>query len=223
VTGRRVMKPRLPAQPPAEADIVERDSFQKLVTESLPAVRTSAETWRNGLAAFITLVTTAAILKGRSATSDLPTAWRIAVTALIAAGMLLAVVGLWQALAAQAGARPEALTLTDIQTRYGSVRAFQVATAVRAARRLGFARYAVAVALALLFCGIGLTWWAPAAPPASKNYLKIDDTHGSTCGTLESADGGKIRLTVAGRHDPVVIDLSAVRNIFVVDACPAGA
>jgi hypothetical protein len=157
-------RPRLPEQAPTPADLAERDRFQKLVAESLPAVRASAETWRNGLAAFITLVTTAVVIKGRSTAAEVPTGWRIAITILIALGLALAVVGLWQTLTAQAGARPEALTLADIHERYGSVQAYQVATALRAGRRLTFARYAVAAALTALLTGIALTWWAPAMP-----------------------------------------------------------
>lgn len=161
MTDANTYRPRLPEQAPTPADLAERDEFQKLVAESLPSVRASAETWRNGLAAFVTLVTTAVVIKGRSTTADMSTSWRIAITILIALGLALAVVGLWQALAAQAGA-PEVLTLADIHTRYGSVQAYQVATALRAARRLAFARYAVAAALTSLLTGIVFTWWAPA-------------------------------------------------------------
>jgi heme A synthase len=157
-------RPRLPDHAPTPADLAERDQFQKLVAESLPAVRASAETWRNGLAAFITLVTTAVVIKGRSTAAEVPTGWRIAITILIALGIALAVTGLWQALAAQAGTRPEALTLADIHHRYGSVQAYQIAIALQAGRRLTLARYAVAAALTALLTGIALTWWAPTTP-----------------------------------------------------------
>lgn len=161
MTGEPRYRPRLPERGPTPADLAERERFQKLVEDSLPAVRASAGAWRNGLAAFITLVTTAVVLKGRSTASELPTGWRAAVTALVGLGLALAVTGLWQAMAAQAGSGPEYLTLEQIHDRYGSIQAFHVVTAARAARRLALARYAVAVALALISVGVVLTWWAP--------------------------------------------------------------
>ncbi|MEI7031867.1 hypothetical protein [Streptomyces pratensis] len=155
--------PRLPERPPTQTDLADRDRFQALVRESLPSVRASAEAWRNGLAAFVTLIGTAVVIKGRTTTVDLPPLWRLAVTVLIGGGLALAVTGLWHALAAQSGTKPLAVTLADIQREYGSVDAFELATAIRAARRLTLARRAVALALACLFIGTALTWWAPGA------------------------------------------------------------
>jgi hypothetical protein len=212
-------RPRLPERAPTPADLAERDRFQKLVAESLPSVRASAETWRNGLAAFITLVTTAVVLKGRSTTADLTTGWRVAITILIGVGLGLAVVGLWQALAAQAGARPETLTLTDIHARYGSIQAHQVAMALRAAQRLTVARYAVAAALASLLAGIALTWWAPAAPPNPPAYLRVGHGQQTTCGVLSAASNGQLQVTPAGRTAPTTIDLTEVTSLAVVARC----
>ncbi|WP_225860531.1 hypothetical protein [Streptomyces triticiradicis] len=152
---------RLPDKPPTAADLAERDRFQAMVRESLPSVRASAEAWRNGLAAFVTLTGSAVVIKGRTTTADLSVPWRLAVTVLIGGGLALAVTGLWHALAAQSGTRPLAVTLTDIHREYGSMDAFELALAIRAARRLTLARRAVALALACLFIGTALTWWAP--------------------------------------------------------------
>ncbi|MFK0258603.1 hypothetical protein [Streptomyces sp. NPDC090445] len=84
-------------------------------------------------------------MKGRTA-AELPTKWRLAVTLLIGGGLALAVTGLWHALAAQAGSRPLSVTLTDIHCEHGSVDAFHLATAIRAAHRLALARRAGALA-----------------------------------------------------------------------------
>lgn len=154
-------RPRLPAAPPTKADLAERDQFRALVADSLTSVRASAEAWRNGLAAFVALVTTGVVIKGQDTMAGVATGWRATITVLIALGLASAVVGLWQALSAHAGAKPEVLTLDDIRSRYGSVQAYQVITALRAAHRLVFARYAVAAALTLLLTGTILTWWAP--------------------------------------------------------------
>ncbi|MBT2365646.1 hypothetical protein J7E88_10020 [Streptomyces sp. ISL-10] len=211
------LRPRMPGRPPTQTDLAERDRFQVLVRDSLPAVRASAEAWRNGLAAFIALLGTAVVIKGRATTAELPADWRLAVTLLVGGGLALAVVGLWHALAAQAGTRPLAVTLADIHRDHGSVDGFEVATAMRAARRLTLARRTVACALAFLFAGTVLTWWAPGPRPAS-----VQVTHGerTTCGTLLSADGGRLRVSVRGRSRPVDIPLSAVENMAVAGNCP---
>lgn len=161
MTRQQPYRPRLPAAPPTQADLAEREQFRALVADSLASVRASAEAWRNGLAAFVALVTTGVVVKGQDTIAGVPTGWRVAITALIALGLASAVVGLWQALTAHAGAKPEVLTLDDIRSRYGSIHAYQVITALRAARRLMLARYAVAAALVLLLTGTILTWWAP--------------------------------------------------------------
>ncbi|MGN9757926.1 hypothetical protein [Streptomyces sp. SD31] len=214
-------RPRRPTSAPSAFDIAERDAFGEMSAASLDAVRSSAETWRNGLTAFLTLVTTGVVIKGRDTTSVLTTGWKTALTLLIGGGLLAALMGLWQALAAQAGTRPRATTLSAVHDRYGSVAAYKVALAVAAAQRLRRAQYLVALALTLLLAGIVVTWWAPAeAGKAKPVYLKVTHPGGPSCGTLRSADGGKLRLQSPGRHDPVVVPLSDVANMTVVSRCP---
>jgi len=100
------------------------------------------------------------------------------------------------------------------------VQAYQVGQAAAAARRLQAARALVAAALGLLLAGVLLTWWAPAAPATPPAYLEVSRPGGAVCGTLDSADGGVLRLTVAGVHEPVAIPLTMVTNLAVVAACP---
>ncbi|MBV9161691.1 MAG: hypothetical protein JO309_09815 [Pseudonocardiales bacterium] len=54
----------------AGGSLAERDAFTALARQSLPEVRASAETWCNGLTAFLTLVTTTMIIKGRDTTAE---------------------------------------------------------------------------------------------------------------------------------------------------------
>jgi len=143
---------------PRPVSPADREAFDALVKESLPAVRAMAGAWRTGLAALITLVTTGIIVTGRTATTTLAVPWRIAVTLAIGAGLALAIVGLWHALAAEVGARTRLHTLDDIRTRYASVQAYQVGQAAAAGRRLQTARTVVAAALGLLLTGVLLTW-----------------------------------------------------------------
>lgn len=207
---------RQPARPPSAADLAERDRFQAVVRESLPSVRASAEVWRNGLAAFVTLVSTAVVLKGRTTAGDLPTGWRIAVTLFIGGGLALAVAGLWHALAAQAGSQPLRITLADIHRAYGSLDAFNLATAIRVADRLTVARRTVALALACLFVGTALTWWAPGAEAGP---LRVAYSTGTACGTVLSEDSGVLHLKVAGEAAPAVIPLAHVISMTPVADC----
>lgn len=213
---------RLPDRPPTPFDLAERDEFAQLVADSLPGVQRAAEKWRDGLAAFLTLVTTGFVIKGRDVVGDVPTGWRIAITALVALGLAAGVFGLWQALAAHAGSRSLTLTLSDVHERYGSVRGLQVADARNAAARLDLARGTVAAGLLCLFAGVGLTWWAPAAasaPAAPPAYLRVAHDATTTCGILRSADGGVLRLTLPGAHLPAAIPLTHVTNMSLTATC----
>lgn len=126
----------------------------------METVRGSAKTWRTGLTAFITLVTTGVVIRGRDTTVGLAWGWRALVTVLVGGGLLLAVVGLWHALAAEAGTDPKKQTLQEIRARYGTLTAYQVHLADVAARRLQWGQRAVAAAVVFLLAGIAVTWWA---------------------------------------------------------------
>lgn len=209
-----------PAGRPRPVSAADREAFDALVTQSLSAVRSMAAAWRTGLTALITLVTTGIILTGRTATATLALPWRIAITLAIGAGLGLAILGLWHALAAEAGVRTRLHTLDDIRARYASVQAYQVGQAAAAGRRLQAARAVAAAALGLLLTGVLLTWWAPAAPAKPPAYLKVARPGGTVCGILNSADGGILRLTIAGAHEPAAIPLTAITNLAVTPSCP---
>ncbi|MBM2621810.1 hypothetical protein JIG36_40530 [Actinoplanes sp. LDG1-06] len=211
-------RPTLPERGPSAADLAERDAFAKLAAESLSVTRKSAETWRTGLSAFVTLVTAGVVVKGRDSTSAMTTEWRLAVTLLLGGGLILAVLGLWQVLGVQAGI-PKSVTLETIRARFASVAAFEVSIASDAADGIRRAQKLVAVALCLLIGGVVATWWAPAAPARPPAYLKVEHGSSTSCGELQSADDGQIRLKVSGAGAPVVIPAASVANMAVVAAC----
>ncbi|GHJ36352.1 hypothetical protein [Streptomyces sp. TS71-3] len=213
------LRPRLPERPPTPADLAERDRFAALAEASLPTVRANAEAWRNGLAAFVTLVTTGAVIKGRDTTAHLTLGWRTAVTLLIGGGIALSLAGLWQALGAQAGTREGTVTLADIHRRHASVAAYQIALADTAAARLRRARTIVAAALVCLLMGIVATWWAPEAAPAPPAYVTVTHDGRSTCGRLESADGASVRIHRAGEAEALVVPTKKVTDLRVVSRC----
>lgn len=209
----------LPARSPSKADLAERDRYAKLTAMSAESVRGSAQAWRTGLAAFITFVTTGVIIKGRDTTIGLSSGWRASITVLVAGGLLLAVAGLWQALAAEAGTDPKRQTLQSIRKGHGTLAAYQVHLAAQAARRLQWGRRTVAAAVVLLLAGIAVAWWAPgAAPPAG--YVIAFHGQTSTCGTLQPARAGQLSVSVPGSHTPVSIPFSQITQLLATATCP---
>jgi hypothetical protein len=213
VTGSVVPCPR-----PVSAQ--DREAFDALAREALPAVQKMAAAWRTGLAGLITLVTTGIVLTGRTATTSVTVPWRVGVTVAVGAGLGLAIVGLWQALAAEVGARTTVQSLEDIRSGHASVQAWKVGQAAIAGRRLHKAKALVGVALGLLLCGVLATWWAPPAPQDPPAYLEVVHSDGAVCGVLTSADGGTLRVRVAGTHDLVAIPLTSITNLTLTPECP---
>jgi hypothetical protein len=212
------VRARLPRSAPTKADLAERDQYARLVAGSADAVRASAQAWRTGLTAFITLVTTGAVIQGRNSTASLPAAWRaIAITA-VGGGLLLAVLGLWQALAAEAGTRPKQETLQDIRDAHGSLAAYQAHLAEVAGIRLRWGIRAATAAITLLFAGIVVTWVAPAGGSAPPMLVAVHGTS-ATCGALASSGGGELRLTVTGGA-VVTIPLAQITSLAVTSTCP---
>ena len=210
----------LPTRAPSQADLEERDQYAKLTAASMDSVRGSAQAWRTGLTAFITLVTTGVVIKGRDTTAGLADGWRATVTVLIGGGLLLAVVGLWQALAAEAGTDPKKQTLQSIRNLHGTLTAYEVHLAAQAARRLEWGRRAVAGAVVFLLAGIAVTWWAPSATPSTSAYIAVTSGHTTTCGTPQPASPGQLRLLVPGSHHLIVLPFSQITTLAVTTSCP---
>ena len=212
--------PRKPAQAPSKADLDERDRYAKLTAGSIQIVRGSAQAWRTGLTAFITLVTTGVVIKGRDTTAGLASDWRALVTVMIGGGLLLAVLGLWQALAAEAGTDPKTQTLQDIRAVHGTLINYEVYLAAKAARRLQWGRRAVAGAVTLLLAGIAVTWWAPATAPPPAVYIAVTHRQGMTCGSLLPGGAGQLRLIIHDSRNPVIIPFSLITSVALTTACP---
>jgi hypothetical protein len=213
-----VYRPRKPSSAPSEGSLAERDAFTAVARQSLQEVRSSADAWRNGLTAFLTLVTTGVIIKGRDTTAGLATPWRIAVTLLIGGGLVCAVAGLWQVLAAQAGTRHRISSGQELRRRYGSVDMYHVAVAAQAIDKLNTGRRFVVAALTLLLAGVAASWWAPSAQSAP-TYVQVTSATTSTCGTLRSGNGGQIAL-ISRENRAITLPLNGGTRITVVSACP---
>jgi hypothetical protein len=220
MTADPVPRARKPATAPSKTDLDERDRYAKLTAGSMDTVRGSAQTWRTGLAAFITLVTTGVVIQGRDTTDGLAEHWRVLITVLIGGGLLLAVLGLWQALAAEVGTDPRKQTLQDIRAVHGTLTAYEVYLAAQAARRLQWGRRAVVGAVTLLLAGIAATWWARAPAASPPAYLTVTHGHAVTCGTPQEAGSGQLRLSVPGSLSTVTIPISQITALALTAACP---
>ncbi|HEY8044963.1 MAG TPA: hypothetical protein VIF35_11905 [Streptosporangiaceae bacterium] len=212
--------PRLPASAPTASDLAERDRYATVTAGSLDAVRASAAAWRNGLAAFLTLVTTGVIIKGRDTAGGLAPGWRAVITILIGGGLALAIVGLWQALGAEAGTNVKPEDLDDIRRENKTLDVYLLGLARGAARKLQWGRYTVAAALICLLAGIIVTWWAPAQPAAPPAYLRVARGSVITCGTPRGTSHGVVRLSPPGGQPPVTIPLAQITGITVTASCP---
>ncbi len=210
---------RLPQRAPSRAELAERDRFAELTTGSLASVRGSAQAWRNGLAASLTLIITGFVVAGRSVTRDLSTGWRLGVTLCFGAGLALALAGLWLTLAAEAGTDTRKRTLASIRAEHGTLAAYEVSLAARAATRLRRGRQAVALALCSLLAGVVVTWWAPAAAPSPAAYLEVTAVGHIWCGELLSGNGSSIRLYISGQHSDIVIPLDQMSNLQIRASC----
>ncbi len=211
--------PRLPDAPPSRADIDERDRWAKMVAGSTDTVRTSARTWQTALTAFITLVTTAVVIKGPGTTVGLPTAWRVLVTVLFGGGMVLAILGLWQTVTAEAGTRPRNQTLQGIRAEYRTLTSYEVYLAGQAGRRLERGIAAAGIALVLLIAGIVVSWLAPLASQPD-GYLTVTYEHASACGVPQASPAGELALASPDGKETVTVPLTRITSITPTAKCP---
>jgi hypothetical protein len=209
---------RKPQNPPSLADLTERDQYATLTSGSAEAVRGSAKTWETALTAFITLITAGVIIKGRDSTDGLSVVWRLPIVILAGGGLLLAVVGLWLTVAAEADTHPETKTLQEIRAAHGTLNAYQVYLAVQAAQRLRLGVRLAAAAMTLLIAGVIATLLAP-GPAAQATYIAV--THGRyiTCGTPEPAPAGQIRIAVPGESEPTIINTAQITAVTLTTVC----
>ena len=209
---------RRPQNPPSLADLAERDQFATLAAGSAEAVRGSAKAWETALTAFITLITTGVVIKGRDSTDGLPIAWRLLIVVLAGGGLLLAVAALGLTVAAEAGTRPQTWTLREIRATYGTLNAYQVYLAVQAARRLRLGIQLAAAAMALLIAGVMATLLAPGAA-TQMTYIAVTHGQSITCGTPEQAPAGQMRIVIPGASEPVTISTAQITAVMLTMTC----
>lgn len=209
------LKFRRPERTPSAATVADRDRWQQMADDGLAVAQASAEKWRAGLAAFVSLVTAGLLIKGPEAARDISRDYRLAITILGVGGLLLAVYGLWSALRAAAG-NPSLLRYEQVISTHGSIRQYELFTAGKIGDRLRTARRCVAISLALLGATVIVWWWAPVEALDNVAVVHGDET---TCGQLVSADNGKFVVQVAGASNLIKVRFTDVENVTLKADC----
>lgn len=204
---------QLPTQPSSSDALKNIDDWEKLVSTSLERAQASAEVWRNGLAGFVTILTSVLILKGPEAASSMPLCWRIGVGALFLLGVAAAIAALWQALSAASPKLTIGKSVADVTDEWGSVEAFKVGNAGNVLSRLALAKGLMLVALSLL--GVGyIVWWSAPAPETS---ISISTDGDEVCGTLITSGNGQFAVLSNGHES--FVEFEDVESMTVDAEC----
>ncbi|MER5974319.1 hypothetical protein ABT112_32205 [Streptomyces sp. NPDC002055] len=202
-----------PGIPSTPASRLRADEARRLLEDELTRVRAQAESWRNGLAALLALLTSVGVVKGPDQVHTL-TGWsRGAVGLLLLTGLLLSAAGAFWAMRAAFGLprrRVAESSLEELLTRQRlSVR--RAVTDLRRAIVAGF------TALAVVAAGVGLTWYGSRADKAG---FRVVDTRGTVlCGPLVRWDAKKgVRVRVQGVERNV--PMPRVASAKPVKSCP---
>lgn len=202
---------------PTPSKLADARDFAVLVDTSLTETRKSAEAWRTGASALITLVTAGLFIKGPDDVAKLTTVERGFVTGFFGVGLACALAGLWQILNAAAGT-PGRATLSGLVDAYDSIKGASVAAANEAAEQIKVGRLWIVRSLVLLLIGIVLWWWV-APTPGTELRIIVTVDNSTICGELQSADEQTIVVKVAGHKDPKEISFANVDNLTIVGTC----
>lgn len=206
-----------PDSGPTPDSLAAQHDWLVLSAASLPQLRASAEKWRDGLAALITLVTAGLVVSGPEKAGDMPAAWQWAVAVGLVGGMLAVLIGLLLSLGVAAG-RPEKLTHETFVELGGSKVVIDALEATAGADRLKLARRWAIPGIVAVLLAVG-AWLVSPSQPASS--LQVTTSREVLCGALKSGDSGSVALELDGESKNAVIRYADVVNIRVVTSCDA--
>lgn len=206
-----VVRPTHGPSASAPRDLADWDS---LIDGALDRAKVTAEKWRTGLAAFITLLTGLLLFKGPEEASSLAQPYNWIIIGLLVVGGLLAVVALWKALEAAAPSTVSRTSFTETVKEYGSIRARNMAAAEATLTTLTSAKRWMVPSLALIALGVVL-WWIAPTPVAT--YVSVTGTQ-SVCGVLESSSLGTVTIRPSN-VDAITLDIADLKSIHTVTKC----
>jgi hypothetical protein len=200
---------------------VSRDlqAWQKLTNEGPESASAASATWRNGLAGFVTLLLSVLVLKGTDV-GDVAEPYRwIAIVGLVL-GALLAIVGLWKALSAEAPLETNG-NFDALVRRHNSVAEYLQTVAAQSWKKLDQARFFIGLSLASILVGIIAWWVAPSTSTEGKVSITWHAHNGSRtdCGSLVPAAPRTVAVQANGRSDVVAVPASDIVEMKQVAAC----
>lgn len=203
----------LPAEASRVASHRALDDWDELVGTSLDRAQASAEAWRNGLAGFVTILTSVLILKGPESAASMTLGWRISVGAMLLLGATVAIAALWQALSAASPRLTVSKSFDDVVSDWGSVAAYKVGRAGQILSRIESAKALMLCSLALLGAGYAVWWMAP----EPTTVVAIETGTKDFCGELVSSGAGRLVLDSHGSH--VTIDVVNIKSLSIASEC----
>lgn len=211
-------KPEPNSAPPDDA-WQNLTQWQALTADGPQQVMATATVWRNGLAGFVTLLTSSLILTGADL-SEIGSWHKWVAIAGVLGGIALSLAGLWAALTAQAPPTTEG-NYDDVIEKHGSITGWRQNAANDARNRLALGRKLVVAALAFLLVGIGF-WWSAPAPTASKLakvFWTQDGQQKVVCGELVPAAAREIVIQPNNATDATRIPAPSIVTIALLDTC----
>lgn len=210
---------RLPAEAPSIATAANHNDWTILRDEGLTRAMASAAVWRNGLAGFVTLLTSVLVLKGADL-GVLAQPYRSITIVGLLGGTTLAIIGLWYALVAEAPSEGRASFGAVIKV-HGSVAEYLQTVALASQNKLRRARGFVAAALFLLLVGLAFWWTGIGEPPSSKVQITWFDgsANRTDCGTPIDSLPQQIGLKTSSTADAMILAPASIVSIKVVPSC----
>lgn len=210
---------RKPGRGPSASALDDIEQWGALVASSVERATSTAEKWRTGLAAFVTVVTSVLLLKGPDA-QQIEFPWKLVVIVPLVIGAGLMILGLWRALQASAPSLTTA-DFTSVIANYGTVRAYMIGAANEVTAQLEKSKFWVVWALVAFGSGI-LAWWlVPAKSDTPNSLVSVTDKHGIivSCGAFVESKNNTITLRPQGSDQAMTIPLRDVNAIGVSDHC----
>ncbi|WP_287001871.1 hypothetical protein [Gordonia sp. UBA7860] len=212
-------KYRRPTQPPPADAAANLAAWDLLLDNSIERATATAEKWRAGLAGFIALITSLLIIKGPDA-QKIPAPWIYVLVIAFAAGIVLAIIGLWKA---QSASSPglDSVDYTEVIKKYGSIRTYSVAVAIGSADKITTAKRFVAGALIALGVGVVAWWLVPASEPQATEQVRVTLRSGATlCGKItETAPAAGLPLKLSGTQTTIRVPVADLLSVTSVADC----
>lgn len=211
---------RRPAEPPNASALSNIEEWDALVASSLERATATAEKWRTGMAALVTVVTSVLLLKGPDA-QKIPWPVNLFVIVPLVVGMSLMLSGLWLALAASAPALKTHTDYNSVVNEYRTIGNYKLNAAEKVTADLNGAKRLVICALVAFTVGI-IAWWIVPIQVEAPSKISITDRNGVvTCGTVVESTSGTITIRPNGVDTSRVVPLKDVNAVRIGDTCGA--